>query len=257
MKNNYTGRIRHILGILLAISIIVAGICLITACIGIYQTGDHPFSREIVAAAFSKIAIPVYLCLALAVVAFLVNLLLPHSEKKRAAFKNDAMTLKRLHAKTDLNLCSQDLRDAVSAQQRSRKWLFYITGALLIVGTVIFLWYALNGENFHKSQINASMIRAMWVLIPCLTPGFICAVIAAYRNRASIRKEIELLKQAGSDATRQPEPSPVPRKDHSKLLRLTLAVIAVGFLVFGFCTGGTADVLTKAINICTECVGLG
>jgi len=257
MTDNYTGRIRRILGILLTISIIVAGICLIIACISIYQTGDQPFSRESVAAAFSKIAVPVYLCLALAAVAFLADLLLPQSQKKRAAFKNDAMTLKRLQAKTDLNLCSQDLRDAVSAQQRSRKRLHCITGLLLIVGAVIFLCYALNGENFHKSQINASMIHAMAVLIPCLTPAFISAIFAAYRNRASIRKEIELLKQAGSYATRQPEPSPVPRKDHRKLLRCVFAAIAVGFLVFGFIAGGTADVLTKAINICTECVGLG
>ena len=258
MTNNYTGRIRRILGILLTVSIIVAGICLMAACIRIYQTGNQPFSRESVAAAFSKIAVPVYLCLGLAVVAFLVDLLLPQSQKKRAAFKNDAMTLKRLHAKTDLDLCSQDLRDAVSAQQRSRKALYWVTGLLLIVGAVIFLCYALNGENFHKSQINASMIRAMWVLIPCLAPGFISAIFTAYRNRTSIRREIELLKQAGSDAARQPEPSPVPRKDHRKLLlRCVFAAIAVGFLVFGFIAGGTADVLTKAINICTECVGLG
>ena len=257
MTNNYTGKIRHILGILLTVSVIVAGICLMAACIRIYQTGDQSFSRESVAAAFSKIAVPVYLCLALAAVAFLADLLLPRNKEKLTSFKNDAMTLRRLHAKTDLDLCSRDLRDAVSAQQRSRKRLHCITGLLLIVGSVIFLCYALNGENFHKSKINTSMIRAMWVLIPCLTPAFISAIFAAYRNRASIRKEIELLKQAGSDATRQPEPSPVPRKDHSKLLRCALAVIAVGFLVFGFCAGGTADVLTKAINICTECVGLG
>ena len=38
---------------------------------------------------------------------------------------------------------------------------------------------------------------------------------------------------------------------------LVILVLAVGLLILGYCTGGTADVLTKAINICTECVGLG
>ena len=41
------------------------------------------------------------------------------------------------------------------------------------------------------------------------------------------------------------------------LLRLTILFLAVFFVVYGLITGGTADVLTKAINICTECIGLG
>ena len=32
---------------------------------------------------------------------------------------------------------------------------------------------------------------------------------------------------------------------------------AVLLLIWGFVSGGAADVLTKAINICTECIGLG
>ena len=52
----------------------------------------------------------------------------------------------------------------------------------------------------------------------------------------------------------------VPKMNHAKLimaLRWALVCLAVAVLVYGFCTGGTADVLTKAKNICTECVGLG
>ncbi|MBQ7330725.1 MAG: thioredoxin [Oscillospiraceae bacterium] len=41
------------------------------------------------------------------------------------------------------------------------------------------------------------------------------------------------------------------------ILRVALLVIGIGVLMYGFLSGGTADVLTKAINICTECVGLG
>lgn len=37
------------------------------------------------------------------------------------------------------------------------------------------------------------------------------------------------------------------------------ALIAAGvaLIVYGAVQGGTADVLTKAKNICTECIGLG
>lgn len=40
-------------------------------------------------------------------------------------------------------------------------------------------------------------------------------------------------------------------------VRISLAVIGLGLLITGAVTGGMADVLAKAINICTECVGLG
>lgn len=40
-------------------------------------------------------------------------------------------------------------------------------------------------------------------------------------------------------------------------VRTTLYVLALGFLVAGVMNGGMRDVLIKAINICTECIGLG
>ncbi|MBQ8339534.1 MAG: thioredoxin [Clostridia bacterium] len=40
-------------------------------------------------------------------------------------------------------------------------------------------------------------------------------------------------------------------------LRCALLVVAVVLIAFGILHGGMADVLGKAINICTECIGLG
>ncbi len=49
-----------------------------------------------------------------------------------------------------------------------------------------------------------------------------------------------------------------PRSEKSLLgIRLTLLVLAVTFIIIGIFNGGMADVLYKAINICTECIGLG
>ncbi|MBR6784589.1 MAG: thioredoxin [Clostridia bacterium] len=40
-------------------------------------------------------------------------------------------------------------------------------------------------------------------------------------------------------------------------LRFSVLLIALVLLIYGYILGGTADVLTKAVNICTECIGLG
>ena len=47
-----------------------------------------------------------------------------------------------------------------------------------------------------------------------------------------------------------------PRK-FSKTLQILLLIAAVGFIVAGVFNGSARDVLYKAVNICTECVGLG
>ena len=43
----------------------------------------------------------------------------------------------------------------------------------------------------------------------------------------------------------------------TKSVRLLLLAVAVVFIVLGVMNGGLRDVLVKAINICTECIGLG
>ena len=256
MTNELAKRIRAVCGILLSLSILVSGICLAAACVGIYHTGDHPFSREVVAEAFSGIAFPVYLCLALVVAAFLLDLLLPGEKARLTPGKQNKLILKRLHSKVDLSRCEESLRSGVAAQQKSRTLHRGITAGLLILGSVVFLIYALRADSFHQSQINDSMIRAMTVLLPCMLVPFGYGVFTSYRNSASIDREIALLKQA--DAKKEaPAPSPAPKAKRVVLIRNVILILAAASLVFGFLTGGTADVLTKAVNICTECVGLG
>ncbi len=41
------------------------------------------------------------------------------------------------------------------------------------------------------------------------------------------------------------------------LIRAALIVVALALIVAGILNGGLRDVLYKAINICTECIGLG
>ena len=98
----------------------------------------------------------------------------------------------------------------------------------------------------------------MYVLLPCMAIPFGVSVYAAFACRNSIQKEIALLIEgiAAGYTTSKPAPAPVV-KEQLPWLRYALLVLAVGILVYGYFAGGTNDVLTKAINICTECVGLG
>lgn len=248
-------RIRHIYGAALSAVIIIAGICLMAACYGIYRSGKDPFSRQSVAEAFSGIAVPVYLCLVLVIGSFILALILPEEVKKAAPKRQTGLILQRLQAKTDLSSCDPALQKAVLAQRERRKRSRLLTAAVLAAGCAVFLSYGLNIRHFTMEDINGSMIRAVALLLPCMAVPFGFAVYAVYSSRKSMEKEIALLKQAGS-----PAPASAAEKTkvrHWEELRYVILVLAVGLLILGYCTGGIADVLTKAINICTECVGLG
>lgn len=259
MKIEHLTRIRRIYGIVLSILLIVAGICFMVACLQIYCAGgEQPYTPQTVAAAFSTIAIPVYVTLVALVGSILLNLLFPGERKKRPAEKQHVLILHRLHQKADLGKCNPQLLQQILSQQKQRRLYLWIGTAVMSIGSVIFLSYALNGSNFHSSNINDSMVKAVFILLACLTIPFGYAVSAAYAAKKSILREIELVKLAPL-ATAKSETTPL-RTESAKalqILRWSLVCIAAALLVYGYFAGGTTDVLTKAVNICTECVGLG
>ena len=256
MTNQRAIQIRKLYGILLSLVLVIAGICLMAACYNIYTTGDGTFSREIVASHFAGIAVPVYLCLVMVIIGFILDIFLPGGSKKAAVEKNYDLILDRLHSKTDLSLCDAGLQAQVAKEQKSRKLHKLISLLLLILGSIVFLCYAANGSNFHQREITDSLIQAMYLLIPCIAVPFGYGIFSAYHRQASIQREIALMKQAG--ANRSPAPAGQAKGCKAAMIaRWTVLAIAVAILVYGYIAGGTADVLTKAINICTECVGLG
>lgn len=264
MAKEQRKRIHLIYGSLTGIVTVIAGICFITSCVGIYTSGDQPYSREAVAAAFSPIAAPVYLCLALVIGGFLLNLLLPLESEKIKAGRSDAFMLKRLHARTDLSRCDETLRTDVAKEQKRRRLQLMISAALLVTGSVIFLVYALNFEHFHPTEVNSSMISAMKLLIPCLAIPFAYIVFTTYDNMRSVRREFDLVKQAYADGAKKANSSTTFTESNKTFcekrlfaVRFAVLVIGVGLMILGIATGGMADVLAKAINICTECIGLG
>lgn len=258
MTKENTMQLRRIYNILLSIVIVIAGICLIAGVLNIYNSGDQPFSREVVAATFSGIAFPVYLCIAMIIISFVLEVFLPSDKEKTPTQKDYAGLTARLYLKKDIKQGDDSIREEILALQKNRKLHIAIRTIVIAITSIIFFVYASNGDNFHQSEINSSMIKAMYVLIPCWLVSFAYALFVSIHNEKSWKKELELVKQlpsADKNDTFNIEETASEKK--LNLSRSVILVAAVIFIVYGIITGGTVDVLTKAINICTECIGLG
>ena len=254
MASEQPSKLRRIYGIILSCVIVLAGICLMVACVGIYMSGDEPFSREAVAAAFSPIKIPVYLCLVMVAAGLLWKVISPLPAEKNIPVRQLSVMRKRLLDRADPEACESTCKDGIAAEQKRRQLHNRICAAVLTAAAAVFLIYALDSSHFHTSEINTSMIRAMGVLLPCLAVSFAACVCTVAARKKSLLREIELLKQCPKSNAPKTE---TVNADHTGKLRRALLCAALALVVFGFLTGGTADVLTKAVNICTECIGLG
>lgn len=254
-------RIHTYYGIILAIALIISGLCLINACVGIYRLGAHPFSREAVAIAFDGIDVPVYISLALILGGIILDIAMPLEKEKKPVEKQYGVILERLHRKLDMAQVDPAVRHNILQQQNSRKIHSTITLVLLAACSIAFLFYGANGRNFHQSEINSSMVQAMKYFIPCLVIPFGYGIFTAYHAKYSMQKEIELVKQAIAAGCQTPQNKPdLPvqaKRSAMPIIKSVIAVTAVALLLFGLFNGGAKDVLTKAVNICTECVGLG
>ena len=247
-------RVHLIYAICVSLSIVVAGICLMAACLGIYLSGDDPFTRQSVADAFAPISIPVYLCLALVILGFVLELVVPKQQKAAVVGKQRQAILIRLRSQTDLVQASSELQQQILRTRELCRLGKCLSGALLGAATLVFAAYLFSADRFPLEDINTSVLRCILAFAICfaIPTGWITA--NAYWRLRLMDKEIACLKQLPkvSGAVQ-------PAKEESSLwiAQLVIVACAVALIAYGFFTGGAADVLVKAINICTECVGLG
>ena len=244
--------IRLSYGAVLSISAAAAGLCLMGGALGIYQSGgEQLYTPQKVAEAFAGIAVPVWLFVALCTGAFLLEAILPPRGKGKN-IPNPEMNRSRLLSKADMTYCGPQLKAAIEKESKKRSGVIAIGLTLLSVCSAVFLVYAANGSHFSDTDVTGSMVSAMGVFFPCLAVPFAYGVFAVYFCKKSILAECELLKTVPKAA----QPAPCAQKS-LPWLRWVLLAVAVAIFLYGFFAGGTVDVLTKAVNICTECVGLG
>lgn len=263
MNESKIKRIHLIYACVFSALLIATAALFIVSCIGIYNSGERPFTRESIAAAFKKIAPIVYVTVAATVGAIVLKITLPYNKKSKGTVPL-SMTLSRLGGRCPLELCTADERAHINHERRTRRIIIYGGIAIILLSTVFSLIYALTPGRFPYEDVNEEIATAIVIVFAYFLQSLVYALVASFFINASMAREIEYIKVAiarlakdGIKVTSNEKKDCSLGKKITLIARCAIPVIAVVFIILGISNGGMNDVLQKAVRICTECIGMG
>lgn len=269
MEQSPWKRVRQAYRVIMAVATIAVGALMIWQVVAIYQAGNAPenlsagvyihpvYSREIVAEYFARIAPAVYLWLC-GVMAGLIGWLIQPEESPRVKSSAGAEeTLRKLRLRLpDAAQADKDVMNAIRREEKLRRWAWIAAAAVCAVCAVMSGAYLLQVEHFTSWELESVMGSMMLAVTPWVVLAFAAACAAVEVRRISAEREIPLVKKIMVKGKR-PAPKQETHGGRGIVLRAALYAAAIALIVLGVLNGGMRDVLIKAINICTECIGLG
>lgn len=269
---------------LLALSTLLTAGLLAAQCVQIHEAGA--FSREIVRARLDSLAWAGALWLALLAATLLLkhinrkeNPLRTSAETRLSADENRSWALAGKHGQQTaarfsaeavpeevrlrLLLMRAEKTDAMRAEERRRRMARGACAGICAGCAVMVARYLVNPANFTSRELELVIGRLLWHIAPWIFVGFACAILCECVRGRSFRREIELAARSPERASfkNAQTDSGASREKRARLAktaaRAAMFALAVALLALGAANGGMRDVLVKAINICTECIGLG
>ena len=253
-------KIKAICGFVTAIFIILSGIAFAVNATVIYKTGGtRPYNREIVGKHLLYV-LPVVVPTLIAIITGIVlSFTHPVEKPKLRASKNAGVMLKRLKLTLPADF-DASLYTEIAAEEKKRDIIFYSFIASASVLGILALILAIFSE-YSLENINACITRSA---ITVISISFVIGALAYIADRLIARstdREIDAIKNILKDIKLQRTPQKADKKSRSgnvsRIAGFAVLGIAALFLIIGAMGDGMADVLEKAVRICTECIGLG
>lgn len=261
-------KLRLVYGIAFSVLTAVIAALFIAQVLIVYNSdADQLFTREIVGQKLLEILAPCILWILAIIGGVVLWNIYPDEQEKLRAEKDSKKTLKALQSRLPNELEGESQAWVNQANKwgmyRLIAWLAY--AAVCLAGVIVCIVYIANPKHFTAENINGEVIGAVLTVLPWVIGAFVCAIgIFVFENYA-LGQQLGLIKKAVAANAKNlkkvdEKAEKTPLTENKKVmagLRIGLLVVGVTLFVIGIFNGGLNDVLIKAINICTECIGLG
>lgn len=119
------------------------------------------------------------------------------------------------------------------------------SGIFLIIGCISIYT---SGDGYSRKIVADTFAKICIPIYICIALIIIDVIWEIFSPTSKGNKKIN----------KKSESEPVANETgKTRILQLCVLSFAVALLIVGIIWGGYSDVLTKAVNICTECIGLG
>ena len=257
MTNTKYGKI---LAIATAICVILLGIAFIACCTHLYFTGgDNPFSRESVGEYLVILAVPSFITIALAIGGF-VFAYVNKTKDDELAKRTNLEILESFKSRFVFDSFDDETKASVLSHKKQRDIMNILAIAVSAICAVIALVYFFFIGDFSNENHNREIISALALVLPLTAVASAIHVLKLYIVEICAKEEYDLLR-ASVKKQGIPAIADVPGADNPfsrvNVTKCVILAVAVVFVLLGIFNGGVADVLSKAVKICTECIGLG
>ncbi|MGN0814203.1 MAG: CD1871A family CXXC motif-containing protein [Candidatus Coproplasma sp.] len=269
MKSQTCKTVRLVSGGILSALTIALGALFIWQTLDLYISGTAPgysgqvYSVERVSERLA-VVMPVFFVWIAAIIACYVLWEVFPYDKKRTALKDDCYALNRMKKKMPAS-APDGLKNEYARVKREERIILIsklCCLALCIGGAIYCIVYLSIPSNFPKTDVTGEIVRMVQHLLPCVLAALIlmCAV-NFYESRSAKKQLKDVAKLTAGQKKGEMKFGKVYGFVNGKYfqlgVRIVLGCLAVTFIILGVFNDGMHGVLVKAINICTECIGLG
>ena len=275
MQENRKNLLKSVYTVCFSVLTVVVGLLFIMQAWTIFRSAERgAFTRASVADHFKQIAAPVFFWVVALIGNIVLGYIYPDKKEKVKPYFEAKDRIKRLQKRLPKNaesLHTWTKADvfgvAVGCIAAEIAWIALFVSAIFLFTKN----YAPILSEPLFVEHNAVTDRLLRVLIWC--GGAIMMVTAAviFNEYLAKKKETRIKREIAQNAL-QKKGVPAVQAETKKQGRLAgffqsakflwgvravVGVVGIVFVISGICNGGMADVLKKAINLCTQCIGLG
>ena len=223
---------------------------------GLNELKNNPtyqiYTREIVEQYLSYIIVPFILWVLVIIFGIVTSYLFPINKKKNIKL-DSILTYERLRKRVEVN------NEDTNLLRRNRKIGFVITSIIALLCMIFPCRYIFTPSNFPGVDSNKDVLNLVLNILPYVIISFGFFIGYSIYFYKSINIEIKLLLEKQKDNKKDPKDNKEKLIDSPlfiNIIRSVILITGITFVVLGIFNKGFEDVLIKAINICSECIGL-
>lgn len=237
-------------------------------------TGTYIFTRERVGERLALLAAPFWVWVAAAAVGFVIWEVFPVAEKRSKP--DPRYLLRRMKKRMPPRSADPSADEAFVRREETILLVLRAVAAAFCTAVAVYaIVYLATPSNFSASaNAPAEVVRFVKYLMPWIAGGFLLFCGIAIYEGVSAKRQIDPVKRLtkgrplnpafGEQVAARLERKPRLAKIYAwfgkygiLVARVAVGVAAVVFILVGIFNGSARAMVIKAINICTECIGLG